>query len=109
MKRSIFESILRGGVFFVGIFSAVLASPALDASGSQPDRSQKVLFDVQGMKNSLDAEKIQKGLKGRLGILSTECDHVGGKCKVEIDPTKVRKEDVAVEVNKMGFQAFLAQ
>ena len=109
MKHSIFESILRGGVFFVGIFSAVLATPVLYAAGSQPVKSQNINFDVQGMKNSLDAEKIQKGLKGRLGILSTECDHVGGKCKVEIDPTKVQKEDVAVEVNKMGFQAFLAR
>lgn len=109
MKRPIFETILRGGVFFVGILSAVLASPVLDAAGGQPVKSQNVLFDVQGMKNSLDAEKIQKGLKGRLGILSTECDHVGGRCKVKIDPTKVRKEDVAVEVNKMGFQAFLAR
>jgi copper chaperone CopZ len=88
----------------------ILALPLLFVVGAaleQPIQTEKVSYDVDGMKSSSDAEMIEKELKGMMGLISIQCDYSEGRCQAEIDPSNVRKEDVAVQINKLGFQAFL--
>lgn len=126
MKQPIGMQLLKGAVLVGGILGVFVASPILNAvskeaqqpnakegqpAASQPTaapqagKTEQVTLNVAGMKNELDLEKIKKELRQNPGILSTDCNQKAGTCRVEISSSQVRKEDVAMLINKIGFQA----
>jgi Glu-tRNA(Gln) amidotransferase subunit E-like FAD-binding protein len=86
-----------------------VATPFLMVADDRPAQTEKFVLDVEGMKDSSDPKMIQSELKRNSGVLSTDCNQASGICRIEIDPEKVNKEDVAVMINKLGFQAFLKE
>ena len=107
MKTALSLEFLKGLVAVGGIFSAVVAAPFLYAAGERREPVERFALDVTGLKNAGDSERIRRELKGSHGLVSIQCDHLAGLCRAEINPAKIRKEDVAVKINKLGFQAYL--
>ncbi len=125
-ERKIGIQILEGFILAMGVVSAIVATPFLQAAGqnlgdkhpaepkspaasqtAEPARTEKVSLDVKGLKSREDSEKIKGGLKQNPGVLSVACTEKSGVCDVTIDPDKLKIEDVAVSINKLGYQSFL--
>lgn len=79
--------------------------PAPPSATPQGMKTEKFSLDVQGMKTPDDPKKIEQELKQNVAILSSHCDQKAGLCHIEIDPSRVKKEDVAMQIGRLGFQA----
>jgi hypothetical protein len=124
MRLKLGIQVLIGLMAIGGIASAIFASPILYAAGDpkqpygggavapqasapQPVKTEAFALDVKGIKSASDSDMIKKELKANPAILSTNCNQASGVCNVAINPERIKKEDVAVMINKLGFQAYL--
>lgn len=98
MNHGLKDLILGGALFF-----ALALGPAILSAAP----AEGFTMEVKGMKNNLDSEKIREELNGTPGVLSSRCDHSDEVCYIVIDPQKVKREDLVVLINQMGYQGFL--
>lgn len=57
------------------------------------------------MTDAQSAQKVTDALKNKGGVISATCVQKEEVCRVEIDPSKVKKADVVLAVSKLGFKA----
>ncbi len=119
MKKSIVISMIGALLAIINIpVSEAVAidtgTPAPSQQGKTPQSPmpkasaiEKFDLDVQGMKADSDSAKIEQELKRIPGVVSIRCDRNQSACRTEIDPSRIKKEDLVFRLNKLGYHAQL--
>ncbi|MBI2082274.1 MAG: heavy-metal-associated domain-containing protein [Deltaproteobacteria bacterium] len=100
------KNIARGLMILIGILVISFSIPILyGASLEKQVKTEKLFFEVKGMKNPKDVERIKSELRKNAGVFLSNCDHTAGTCTVDIDPAVTKWEAIVTSINQLGFKA----
>lgn len=70
---------------------------------------EKMKLDITGMHCGACATLIQMSVSELEGVKSAFVDYNAKKAELEIDPAKVKKEDIFKKIEEVGYKAAVAE